>query len=83
MNEFLEIPVYYKGEHVCFSARVLSYSYSYKIVVDVFDQQLMYEADEEGMYRAVVEPEVFQKAQKLDIGLLEAIALVLGAQVNK
>jgi hypothetical protein len=83
MEEILEIPVYYRGEHLCFKARILSYSYSYKIVVDVFGKQLMYEADEEGKYRAVAEIEALQKGDKVDVGLLEAIALVLDAQVMK
>ncbi|QHT71747.1 hypothetical protein GXP67_36330 [Rhodocytophaga rosea] len=83
MDEILEIPVDYKGEHLCFKAKILSYSYSYKIVVDVSGRQMMYEADEEGKYRAVAELEALQKGEKIDIGLLEAIALVLDDQVMK
>ena len=81
MDELLEIPVYYKGEHLCFQAKVLAYSYSYKFIVDISGLQLTYEADEEGKYRAVAQVEVATKGDKVDVGLLEAIALVLDAQV--
>jgi hypothetical protein len=83
MNEILEIPLYYRGEYLCFKASVLSYSYSYKIVVDISGKQFMYEADEEGKYRAVSQLEALQRGDKVDIGLLEAIALVLDGQVKK
>ncbi len=83
MNENLEIPVYYKGDYLYFTARVLSYGYSYKIVVDISGKQFIYEADEEGNYRAVAQIEVLQKGDKVDVSLLEAIALVLDAQVKK
>jgi hypothetical protein len=82
MDEILEIPVHYRGEHLCFKARILSYSYSYKIVVDISGRQLMYEADEEGKYRAITQLEALQRGDKVDTGLLEAIALVLDAQVK-
>lgn len=83
MEEILEIPIYYKGEHVCFEARVLSYSYNYKIVVYISDRQWVYEADEEGKYRAVAQSGSFQSGDKVDVSLLEAIAIVLDKQVKK
>jgi hypothetical protein len=83
MDEILEIPVYYRGEQLSFQAKVFSYQYSYKIVVDIFGRQLMYEPDEEGKYRALVQVEALAREDKVDRGLLEAVALVLDAQINK
>jgi hypothetical protein len=43
----------------------------------------MYEPDEEGKYRALVQVEALAREDKVDRGLLEAVALVLDAQINK
>ncbi len=83
MDEILEIPVYYRGEYLCFKASVLSYNYGYKIIVDILGRQFIYESDEEGKYRAVAQLEALQRGGKVDIDLLEAIALVLDDQVKK
>ena len=81
MDEIVEIPVYYKGEHLCFTAKVLSLGYNYKFLVEIFGWQLIYEADEEGKYRAVAEGKALPIDKKIDIGLLQAIAQVIDAQI--
>lgn len=82
MDEIVEIPVYYKGEHLCFTARVLSSSYNYKFLVTVFGCQLIFEADEEGKYRAVAQVADLPIEKKIDLDLLQAITQVIDAQIK-
>jgi len=71
-----EIPITWKGEELSFPAKLLALGYVHKIEVDVHGVPVIFEADEEGMYRAIVDPATL-KDQYIDIGLLEEITNVI------
>ena len=50
----IQIPVKYKEEELVFNASVKAYGYVHKIEVDVDGQTVVFEQDEEGMYRGVI-----------------------------
>jgi hypothetical protein len=72
MDDTFEIPITYKGEELCFTARLLAMGYVHKIEVDVYGVPVIFEADEEGSYRAIVDPFTL-KDRHIHIGLLEEI----------
>ncbi len=73
----IEIPVTYKGQDLVFDASVKAYGYVHKIEVDVKGQTVIFEQDEEGLYRAVVPYDEIGAAENSDIELLGLIASVL------
>ncbi len=78
MEETFEIPVNYKNQEFSFKAHILRYGYIHHIIVDVDGTNITIERDEEGNYRALVNPEKIND-NKIDIELLEAIVGVLEA----
>jgi hypothetical protein len=72
MEDTFEIPITYKGEEQLFTARLIALGYVHKIQVDVHGVAVIFEADEEGLYRAIIDPATV-KDQHIDIGLLEEI----------
>jgi hypothetical protein len=73
MDDEFYIPVLYKGGEVNFPARLIPSGYVYKIEVTVADSLLLYEKDDEGAWRALIDPE--NVPRQIDVGLLKAIAL--------
>ncbi len=73
----IEIPVTYKGQDLVFNASVKAYGYVHKIEVDFKGQTIIFEQDEEGLYRAVVPYEEVMAAPQIDTELLSVIAHVL------
>jgi len=51
-----ELPVDFNGKELHFAARLLNYGYSYKIEVEVFHSMVVFERDDEGSWRALIEP---------------------------
>ena len=49
----IQIPVIYKEEELLFNASVKAYGYVHKIEVDVKGQTVVFEQDEQGLYRGV------------------------------
>jgi len=78
----LEIPVTYKGEELCFPAKLLMTGYTHKIQVEVAEQLIMFEPDDEGNYRAILDQSQLEKGTKVDVPLLQAIAQVLESVVK-
>ncbi|WP_146897767.1 hypothetical protein [Adhaeribacter aerolatus] len=78
----LEIPVTYKGQELCFPAKLLMTSYTYKIQVEVNDQLVMFEPDEDRNYRAMLDPAHLENGAKLEVQLLQAIAEVIESVVK-
>ncbi|MBC7890214.1 MAG: hypothetical protein H7Z13_20255 [Ferruginibacter sp.] len=74
MNESFEIPVMYKEQQLFFTARLIAMGYVHKFKVDVYGQELFFEQDDCGQYRALVDPINLQKANKTDVDLLKVIA---------
>ncbi|AZA83437.1 hypothetical protein C1637_21060 [Chryseobacterium lactis] len=56
MEEF-EIPVTYKGKDLLFNGRLATFSYGYKLYVDIDGNEVVFERDDEGNLRAIV-PEI-------------------------
>jgi hypothetical protein len=74
--ETISIPVSYKGQEISLAAQILRLGYVYKIRVLVNEVPVVFERDEEGEFRAVIDPETGQLDQ-MDIGLVQAISEVL------
>lgn len=73
----IEIPVTYKGQDLVFNASLKTYGFVHKIEVDFKDQTIIFEQDEEGLYRAVVPYVEIGAAENSDTQLLGLIASVL------
>ena len=53
MEEF-EVPVTYKGKELVFNARLASFTYGYKIYVDVNGVEVVFERDDESNLRVLL-----------------------------
>ena len=71
MDEGFELPVTYKGEELQFPAQLLQTGYTHQFKVDVYGQEVLFEPDEERVYRAIIDPEKLNK--QISIELLRAI----------
>ena len=56
MTEPFTLSVFYKGQTMDFPARLVVYGYSHQFKVTINQQEVSFEPDEEGQYRAVVAP---------------------------
>lgn len=74
MDEFFEIPVVFRGKELLFPARLLVQGYMHKFEVTVDGQQFVFEPDNNGEYRALMDPNSQQETKKLDVELFKAIA---------
>ena len=72
MDDEFYIPVTYKGQELNFPAQLIPSGYVYKIQVTVNESPLLYERDDEGEWRALIDVENGQP--NIDIELLKAIA---------
>lgn len=70
MQDF-EIPVFYQGKELLFSAHLLSMGFIYKIEVDVNSINIQFERDEENEWRAIVNQE---NTKNIDVDLIKEIA---------
>lgn len=77
MDNSFELPIHYNGEDHLFPASLITYGYSYKIAVTVFDTIINFEPDEEGNYRAIVSPEEIKHNTSITKALLQTIAETL------
>lgn len=77
MDNCFEIPVTYQLKEYHFPAELITYGYSYKIEVNIFDQLIAFEPDEEGKFRAVISYDEVRQGATADKDLLEAIAAEL------
>ncbi|MEE6126625.1 hypothetical protein V2E39_04385 [Chryseobacterium arthrosphaerae] len=76
MEEF-EVPVSYKGKEYVFNARLATFTYGYKIYVDVNGTEVVFERDDSGNLRALL-PENTSETT-IEKGLIEAIIEVFTA----
>jgi len=77
MHESFDIPVIFKDKELYFNARLLHLGYIYKFLVDVNGVEVFFEQDDEGSYRATVDPDKLEEGNKINTRLLEAIAASL------
>lgn len=73
MEEF-EIPVTYKGKELLFNGRLATFTYGYKLYVDVHGNEIVFERDDEGNLRAVL-PDISSE-KTIEKELIEAIIQV-------
>jgi len=74
MDETFEIPVLYRGQELLFPARLLILGYVHKFLVTVEGQDFFFETDNNGQYRALIDPNNREGVKKLDTELFKAIA---------
>jgi hypothetical protein len=77
MEDSFEIPVMYQGEELEFTSKLLLQGYTFKILVDVNGNEVMFEPDEERNFRAMINPETTDHSKSFDVELLKAIANAL------
>lgn len=77
MDEPFELPVTYKGEDLLLPAQLLNYGYTHKFKVMVNEQDVLFEPDEERVYRALVDIAYINKMKADDKELLRVIAEAL------
>jgi len=77
MDDSFEIPVNLNGSEHSFSARLVPSGYVHKILVDVYGEQIYFEPDEEGAYRAVTDIATLDNSNDLSVELLREIALTI------
>lgn len=73
MDEF-EIPVLYRDQEMNFPARLLTFTYSYKIEVDIKGTRVHFEPDEEKNWRALIPYEEAGAGRQVSSDLLLAIS---------
>ncbi len=76
MEEF-ELPVTYKGKEELFNVKLATFTYGYKFYVDVNGNEVVFERDDEGNMRALVQDT--SSESKVEKGLIEAIMEVFNA----
>lgn len=82
MDEPFELPVNYNGTEILFPADLLVMGYIYKIRVDVYGQELLFEADEERNFRALIDPEKGNVFKTIDMELLQVIGQAIESLVK-
>jgi len=71
------LPVNINGEELEFPVRMYAYGYTFRVEVLVGETVVIFEPDDEGSYRALVDAAQIEKSNALSIGLLRAIAEAL------
>jgi len=74
MNEPFIIPVIYQGTEHEFKARFERWGYTHRIAVLIDENTFAFEPDEEGGYRALIDPEHPINKTAVDMLLLQAVA---------
>ena len=79
MDDTIEILVNYKNKELIFEAKFLQFGYSYKFEIDVNGTTVFFEPDEERNFRAILDPLIEIRHNKIDLELIQAIAESLQA----
>ena len=79
MDNAFEIPLTYKGKELNLPARLLVQGYVYKIEVVIDETKVLYEKDDEGQWRALIEGDDVPHHKSPDLALLQDIATTLDA----
>jgi hypothetical protein len=70
----VEIEIEYEGKKRNLQVDVVKWGYTYRLIVTVNDVPVVFEPDEEGAYRAIIE----DKDAEVDPALVEAVVKELG-----
>jgi hypothetical protein len=73
-EELFGLPVQYNGQDMLLPAKLVQMGYTYKIFVEVQEQQIIFEPDEERNFRAVM-PE--GSTGRVSLSLVQQIGKVL------
>jgi hypothetical protein len=76
MYDPFELPIMYKGQEILLPAQLFQHGYIHHFQVEVNGELLLFERDDEGSFRALIDPEKAQSS-KIDRGLFEAIIKTL------
>ena len=82
MDSDLEVPVNYKNQEMIFSAKFIQFGYSYKFEMDVNGVIVFFEPDEEGNFRAMIDPKIDHGNHKIEKELIQLIADALAAMLK-
>ncbi|MBC7828063.1 MAG: hypothetical protein H7122_09970 [Chitinophagaceae bacterium] len=82
MDDSFEIPVLFNQKELLFPARLLHQGFTHKIKVDVNGLTIIFEPDEEGNYRAIIDDILLEKANEINISLLKTIAVAIESIVR-
>ena len=74
MENSFELPVSFKGKDLLLPGQLHLYGYTQKIEIIVNGVSLFFERDEEGNWRALIDPSELKKSRSLTIELIQAIA---------
>jgi hypothetical protein len=62
MDQFFQLPIFYNGEQLSFTANLIRVGYGYQFQLKVNEQKIFFEPDEEGNYRAInYHPEIAKR----------------------
>ena len=73
MDNSFELPVSYKGKELLFPGQLHLYGYTQKIEIIVNGLSLFFERDEEGNWRAIVDPSEVEKNRSINEELIRAV----------
>lgn len=65
-----------------FPAQLKPFGYTHRFLVNVYGQDVFFEPDEEGNYRAIIDPEQVDKNKKMEFELLKAITTTIESIVK-
>ncbi|SDP13316.1 hypothetical protein SAMN05428975_0427 [Mucilaginibacter sp. OK268] len=82
MHEPFIIPVSYQGQEYEFKARFERWGYTHRIAVLIDEMTFTFEPDEEGSYRALINPEQPMAPIPMNLHLLQTIAEKLAKLSN-
>lgn len=80
MYEVFDLPVNHRGQEILFPAQLVQAGYLHRFKVTVGDIDVLFEPDEEGSYRALIDPDKMSKDVTIDLlaDITTAIEKVLG-----
>ncbi len=73
----IDIPVTYKSNELTFKGTYMKFGYTHKFEVEVEGNNILFEPDEEGNYRAVANAVKMDNIKNVDADLLKQIASTL------
>nr|WP_315027926.1 hypothetical protein [uncultured Chryseobacterium sp.] len=76
MEEF-ELPITYKGKEQLFNVKLATFTYGYKFYVDVNGNEVVFERDDSGNMRALIQDT--SSESKIEKELIEAIMEVFSS----
>jgi hypothetical protein len=76
MSQIFELPVTYRSEEYLFPSELMQTGYTFKISMKIRETDLLFEQDEEGNFRAMVEPALLHTAH-IDQELLQIVCETL------